>query len=163
MRFRFSLAMAAAVTLLAACGSPDSAPAGDGGPDVPPPDASASAESAAGGDAGLPSIDPATNLRSITATQKGELCDWVNGVLGGYGTEINCGAGTIRNDRDQAQCVAIGLKVSLRNCDGGTGRELRARANSFPRLRLAERAVSLALLHRVTSSTVLKERVIIGT
>jgi hypothetical protein len=68
--------------------------AGEGG--TTPPD----------GSPGLPAIDPATPLDSLTNAQRAMLCDWMNAALGGYGAMIDCGISMRQNYLDQASCVA---------------------------------------------------------
>jgi hypothetical protein len=60
------------------------------------------------GDAGaLPPISPSTPLVDLTAAQKGELCDWVNNSLGGYGHITYCDAAVpMENATSQAVCIA---------------------------------------------------------
>jgi hypothetical protein len=66
-------------------------------------------DAAAGGDAGFPPIDPSTLIADLTDTQRGELCDWMFGELGGYGTVATCGMSTVQNPPNQAFCIAHSL------------------------------------------------------
>jgi hypothetical protein len=62
----------------------------------------------AGVDAALPSIDPSTTVPELTAAQKGELCDWIESQLGGYGVTITCPAmKTIQNYANESECEAV--------------------------------------------------------
>jgi hypothetical protein len=107
MKFRSVLAilLAAVAVLLVACGSSDAGPATTADTGVTPGN-----EAGPDGDvvdANLPPIDPGTDVGSLTDAQRGELCDWTNSALGGYDLVTDCGGGnTVRNDTDQAACVA---------------------------------------------------------
>jgi hypothetical protein len=56
-------------------------------------------------DGGLFGIDPRSDIQTVSDIQKGQLCDWMNEQLGGYGKSYTCGGATIYNNTDQAQCV----------------------------------------------------------
>jgi hypothetical protein len=59
-------------------------------------------------DAAPPPIDPSTTVPELTAAQKGDLCDWLTNLLGGYGSTITCPATvTIQNYANQSQCEAV--------------------------------------------------------
>jgi hypothetical protein len=61
-----------------------------------------------GGMSGVPSADPSTDVKDLSQTQKGELCDWSQGLRGGYGVVADCGNQMMRKTYDsQAQCLAI--------------------------------------------------------
>ena len=48
-----------------------------------------------------------TALLSLNAEQGAQLCDWTNGVLGGYGRTITCPVtGARATDRDRAYCIS---------------------------------------------------------
>ncbi len=71
----------------------------------------------------FPPLQPMDDVRKLSAGDKGLLCDWVNETLGGYALSSNCGPSSVRNDDDQAQCVAtrftFNCKVTveeLRDC-----------------------------------------------
>jgi hypothetical protein len=71
----------------------------------------------------FPPLQPMDDVRKLSAGDKGLLCDWVNETLGGYALSTNCGPSSVRNDDDQAQCVAtrftFNCKVTveeLRDC-----------------------------------------------
>jgi hypothetical protein len=55
---------------------------------------------------GFPAIDPTQDARMLSNTDAGELCDWLNAKLGGYGTINMCSQGSVKNDADQATCIA---------------------------------------------------------
>jgi len=58
----------------------------------------------------LPDVDPGKNIRELTPEEKGELCDWVANLFGGYGTSAECPDGSrVRNFSDQAQCIESGF------------------------------------------------------
>jgi hypothetical protein len=72
--------------------------------------------SGSSGSATTAPLDPSATLPSLSAAQKGELCDWVASRLGGYGTTTSCPGGTgIMVAANQADCVA-GLAVSADSC-----------------------------------------------
>ncbi|HEY1534072.1 MAG TPA: hypothetical protein VGF76_08630, partial [Polyangiaceae bacterium] len=54
---------------------------------------------------GFPAIDPTQDARMLSNTEAGELCDWLNAKLGGYGTVNMCSQGSVKNDADQANCI----------------------------------------------------------
>jgi hypothetical protein len=56
-------------------------------------------------DTGLFGIDPQTDVQTVSDVQKGQLCDWMNEKLGGYGQSYVCGGGVLHNDDNQAACV----------------------------------------------------------
>ena len=66
-------------------------------------------DAAAAGDAGFPPIDPSTLITDLTDTQRGQLCDWMFGELGGYGTVVTCAMSTVQNPPNQAYCIAHSL------------------------------------------------------
>lgn len=69
-----------------------------------------SGDSTGGGAAGAPDIPGDAKLDNLTSAQKGALCDWYVGLLGGYGVENACSAVTsVQNYDNQAQCVQGGL------------------------------------------------------
>jgi hypothetical protein len=64
-------------------------------------------------DAGQPNIDPNLDTYTLTNAQLGELCDWTNAQLGGYGKVTPCdsdggthGPISVQNSANQAMCVA---------------------------------------------------------
>jgi hypothetical protein len=64
----------------------------------------------AGGDSGLPPIDPSTPLTTLTPAQQAALCDWLSAELGGYGASFDCGGGiSVSNAQNQMQCVMTRL------------------------------------------------------
>jgi hypothetical protein len=67
-----------------ACGS------GDDGPSAPPSD-----------------IQPSAPIASIGANELGELCDWSNAQLGGYGRSESCGSGvTAKTFASHDECAS---------------------------------------------------------
>src|SRR5262245_51557398 len=44
-------------------------------------------------------------LQDLTLNERRELCDWSNGILGGYGKITMCEAGLVMNQRNQEQCI----------------------------------------------------------
>ncbi len=52
-----------------------------------------------------PSIDPSTPFVTLTSSQIGQVCDWQEGLLGGYGAVVACPSGNTDNFTNQAQCV----------------------------------------------------------
>lgn len=53
----------------------------------------------------------ATRITALDSAQKATLCDWYVGLLGGYGASNPCSNfGSIEVYKDQAVCVAAGLK-----------------------------------------------------
>jgi hypothetical protein len=83
---------------------PDAAFAVDSGA----PDAKA--DVGADTDSGVPAIDPSTPLSSLTPSQQGAFCDWMNAELGGYGASFDCGGGSsVSNSQNQMQCVMTRL------------------------------------------------------
>jgi hypothetical protein len=65
----------------------------------------------AGGNAGnVPALDPTADVRTLSADDKGVLCDWMNETLGGYGLMTTCAPGmTVSNNPNQSVCVATSL------------------------------------------------------
>ena len=62
---------------------------------------------------GAPDVPSDAKLAGVTPSQKGALCDWYVGLLGGYGVENACSAVTsVKNYENQAQCVAGGLNYN---------------------------------------------------
>lgn len=52
-------------------------------------------------------VSPAKTIAATTTTEKGTLCDWQNGRLGGYGCMTKCDGGvSTTNKLDQAACKA---------------------------------------------------------
>ncbi len=51
------------------------------------------------------SLDPNRGVETLSPTEKGQLCDWMNAELGGYGQSFVCGGGLVTNAADQAACV----------------------------------------------------------
>jgi hypothetical protein len=78
---------------------------GSDGREAGPSQSDAADSSPSIGDAGLFGIDPDTDIQTATDMQKGQLCDWRNEKLGGYGQSFPCGGGTILTDPSQAECV----------------------------------------------------------
>jgi hypothetical protein len=59
-------------------------------------------------DAGmLPAVDPNAMMAGLSDAQLGEICDWMYGELGGYGTTVPCTGSVImiQNPADQAACI----------------------------------------------------------
>jgi hypothetical protein len=56
-------------------------------------------------DVGAPAIDPNTRFTSLTNAELGEICDWQEALLGGYGAVIACQIGNMNNYANQAECV----------------------------------------------------------
>ena len=51
-------------------------------------------------------VDKSKSLASLSAAEKGQLCDWNASLSGGYGKTMTCTDGTdASNDADQAECV----------------------------------------------------------
>jgi hypothetical protein len=72
-------------------------PAVDAGGDGPPAETG-------GASSGLPAD---RRLIDLTATEKGQMCDWITATHGGYGHTPVCGSGTpILSYPDRASCVA---------------------------------------------------------
>lgn len=81
------------------------APAGNDGSADHGSDGSGGGPTDAIPDISPPSIDPSTMFPSLSDAQKGELCDWMNAELGGYGMEYTCGGGTYPTYANQAACI----------------------------------------------------------
>ena len=61
-------------------------------------------------DAGVPDLDPNANVEDLTDAQKGELCDWMMAISGGYGLTVLCsGGGEVTNPATQAACISGSL------------------------------------------------------
>jgi len=59
-----------------------------------------------GGSASSSGIDPARQVASLSDVDRATLCDWSNGLLGGYDHTIDCGPGfTRRSDSSQVDCT----------------------------------------------------------
>jgi hypothetical protein len=63
---------------------------------------------------GFPNIDLAADARTLTPTQAGELCDWIDNSLGGYGLHTDCGPKSISNDANQAACISNRLAFTCK-------------------------------------------------
>lgn len=51
-------------------------------------------------------VDKSKTIAAIDDTEKGQICDWANGLLGGYGHPITCSGQTVdTTDASQADCV----------------------------------------------------------
>jgi hypothetical protein len=120
------------VAIPLACNSSESAPAAPG----PPPDASAQASGFV--DAALPDVDAATRADALDPAQKAQLCDWLNGLRGGYGAVIaGPGDASLRKtDPDQATCVATrfdyACPITVGQIDLCLLAEANAEAGAFP-------------------------------
>lgn len=56
---------------------------------------------------GASGVDKSKSLASLSASEKGQLCDWTASVSGGYGKTMMCaGDSEASNDANQAECVA---------------------------------------------------------
>lgn len=52
-------------------------------------------------------VSGSKELGSLTAAEKGKLCDWKAAKSGGYGKSTSCDDGiTVKGDTDQADCVS---------------------------------------------------------
>ena len=72
-----------------------------------------------GGVSGAPNVDPSTDVKDLSQAEKGELCDWSQGLRGGYGVVSDCGNQMMRKTYDsQAQCAAIEF---MGDCDLSVG------------------------------------------
>lgn len=63
---------------------------------------------ACGGGTSTPSsgVDGSKSIASLGDTEKGELCDWINNMLGGYNQAIICNGQTVdSSESSQAECV----------------------------------------------------------
>lgn len=59
------------------------------------------------GSADSSGVSPTKTLDSLSATEKGKLCDWTASLQGGYGKSTSCGDGvTVKTKKDQAACVS---------------------------------------------------------
>ncbi len=95
----------------AACGSSDSSSTGPTGTSTGSSTGTGSGTGGTGGskgDAGsaVPPIDPNKMAVDLTDAEKGELCDWMAALWGGYGHETPCssGFGSVAMYKDQATC-----------------------------------------------------------
>ena len=51
-------------------------------------------------------IEPAKPVGQLTDPERATLCDWTNGLLGGYDKTFDCGMGVSRgSDETQMQCT----------------------------------------------------------
>ena len=63
--------------------------------------------SSGSGGTGASGVASGKRLDSLTDAEKGQLCDWTNAKLGGYGASMDCGNGfSIAADDSQADCIA---------------------------------------------------------
>lgn len=70
--------------------------------------ARAGAGGSGGSLSGAPNVDPNGNVSELSAAEKADLCDWSQGLRGGYGVVTDCGNQMMRKTYDsQAQCLAI--------------------------------------------------------
>jgi len=70
----------------------------------------------AGFGAGAPDIDYSTPTDELTMAEKAELCDWTQGLRGGYGMTVDCGHQKFSSTfDDQAECLTVGFLHS--SCD----------------------------------------------
>jgi hypothetical protein len=59
-----------------------------------------------GGGSASSGIDPARQVGSLDDTERATLCDWTNGLLGGYDHTIACGPSLNRmSDSSQMECT----------------------------------------------------------
>ena len=66
--------------------------------------------------AGAPDIDYSTPTDELTMAEKGELCDWTQGLRGGYGMTVDCGHQKFVSTFDnQEECLTVGFLHS--SCD----------------------------------------------
>jgi hypothetical protein len=111
------IALAFAASASMGCGSGGSTSESDGGGGQSDGD-SASSEGGSGlgddaaleasgpfADASLPPIDPNARIVTLTNMQLGELCDWMETQLGGYGQVAQCSVGSVQQPANQAVCV----------------------------------------------------------
>src|SRR5690349_14558239 len=96
------IAAAAALWVMAGCGSSNDGGTSTHDGDAAPEDAATGSPDSSVdlGDAALPAIDPGARMATLDTTQLGEICDWMYAQLGGYGTTIHCtgmGAKTYQN------------------------------------------------------------------
>jgi hypothetical protein len=62
----------------------------------------------AGAPGGRPNVDPNADVKDLDPSEKATLCDWSQGLRGGYGVTTDCGNQMMRKTYDsQAQCLAI--------------------------------------------------------
>jgi len=64
-------------------------------------------DSGGSGGPGASGVDSSKRLDVLNDTEKGQICDWTNAKLGGYGMSMDCGGGlTIDAEASQAECIA---------------------------------------------------------
>jgi hypothetical protein len=55
-----------------------------------------------------PNIDTNRDIQDLTNAERGALCDWSQGMLGGYNHTTDCGHNImVQTYRDQAQCITV--------------------------------------------------------
>jgi hypothetical protein len=60
-----------------------------------------------GGGSTSSGVDTTKRLDSLSAAEKGQMCDWIASKMGGYGASKSCGADlTLEAPASQAECVA---------------------------------------------------------
>jgi hypothetical protein len=96
---------------------------GGGGGDAAGKGGSGAAGTSAGGSSGAPSsrpnVDQNADVKDLDASEKATLCDWSQGLRGGYGVVSDCGNQMMRKTYDsQAQCLAIEF---MGDCDLSVG------------------------------------------
>jgi hypothetical protein len=96
-----TLFLAVLLALASACGNSGGGtmfqgPGGSGG-------------SGAGGSGGTTNgsgVDGTKSLSTLTMDEKGKLCDWLAGLVGGYGKADACGMGKYTPPMSQADCAS---------------------------------------------------------
>jgi hypothetical protein len=66
-----------------------------------------------GGAPGGSGVDGSKVVSTLTDQEKAQFCDWMAGVVGGYGVRVTCdGGGNIGFPQDQPTCVAHAFKTT---------------------------------------------------
>ncbi len=111
----FTLAVVSISGIQLACGSSDDGAGGAAGASGSAGNAQGSAGKSGGtSNDGFPAVALDADIRTMTESDKGLLCDWINATLGGYGVATPCGNGSVSNDRDQAQCLATRFRYQCK-------------------------------------------------
>ena len=65
-----------------------------------------------GGGSGPAGVDSSKSVATVTDAEKGSLCDWFVGMVGGYGAPATCASAQLMAPPDKATCM-----MTFPSCD----------------------------------------------